>query len=130
MATHKERAPSLSGNQEEVTYNFRFQVNGSSDPDNLVGCVGLITDITWVSAGLWDIQLSNFYPTLINCDASSDDAVGDMRGKFVSYTAATGVLRVTTVDEALAAVDPTDDSYVHVTAVFGRRTDLNKEVPI
>lgn len=128
--THKDRSPSLSGNQEEVTYKFRFQINGSSDPDNLIGCVGLIKDIVNVSPGLFDIFFSNFYPTLITCLVESDDSVGDMRGKFVSYTAATGVLRVTTVDEGQAATDPTDDSYVHVNVALGRRTDLNKEVTI
>lgn len=122
----------MSFQLEEVELNFRFQVNGTTHPDNVVGGGRAIEDITYVSAGLFDITLreGNAFVTLISCFVDPED-VADI-GKYVSWTFATRKLRVTTLlaDGSPAAADPTDDTWVHVRAVFCRRSELAPTLPV
>ena len=119
---------------ETVGLDFRFQINGTSDPDRQFPA-GAVKDVVRVSAGLFDITLQSKWPTMVTCVGSvqvAAVAAGQGAGfEPVSYTASTGVLRVRTVDfdnaGASAAADPTDNDWVHVNAVFCRRDALMKE---
>jgi hypothetical protein len=120
----------LLGGPEEVLKSFRFQINGTSDPDAQVPS-GAVQDIVRTSAGLFTITLpqTERYPVLVSCTGSVQQAaVGTTGTAFtvVSYTASTGVLVVRTVDTTAgqAADDPADDDWVHVQAVFCRMTVL------
>lgn len=121
--------PGLRGGPEEVTVNFRFQINATSDPDAFFGSGGLVTDIVRDSAGQFSITLDkNFrFQNVVACHVSPTDQT--FGGKYESWTASTGVLVVTTIDYDLAAAsaaegDPADDSWVHVSLTLCRRANL------
>ena len=115
---------------ELVLEAFRFQVEGTSDPDALVPYQQGVTNVTRSSIGLFAITLATKYPTLISCVGSVQAAAasgGDTVGLHVypvSYTASTGVLVVRVENHAGAADDPTDEDWVHVQAVFCRRSGM------
>lgn len=111
---------------------FRFQINGTSDPDFQVPA-GAVDDVVRTSAGLFTITLpqTERYPALISCTGSVQTAAvgaGTVGALFtpVSYTASTGVLVVRIVDQdgTPGAADPADNDWVHVQAVFCRMTVL------
>jgi hypothetical protein len=116
---------------ETVTLDFRFQVNGTSDPDFQFPA-GAVADVVRSSAGLFSITLKNKWPQMVTCTGSVQvAAVAAGQGSFVepvSYTASTGALVVRTVDPdaagAPAAADPSDNDWVSVRATFCRRTAL------
>lgn len=131
MATYKERAPALSGTPEEICLRFRFQINGTSNPDFLVGCQGLISDVVRDDVGDFSVVFNLKYSTMVNCHITVEDSVGDMIGVPVSWTGSTGTLALTTFDtETPAAADPTDDSWVHVTLTLCRRSQLAPTVAV
>lgn len=119
---------------EAVQLDFRFQCQapGNNDPDFQFPA-GAVLDVVrnGVGTGLYNITLKNKWPQLLTCVVvvapASVGATGQA-GQFVSYTASTGVLQVRAVDfdaaGAPAAADPPDDSWIHVRAVFCRRTAL------
>jgi hypothetical protein len=123
----------LCGGPEEVTYNFRFQINGTSNPDNLVGgnAGGKVTDVVRISAGVFDVEFAIGYPTLLAGQVNLQDDP-TMGGQIVSWTQATRKLRVQTnlQDGTSAAADPTDDKWVHVNVVFCRRDKMAPVVAI
>jgi hypothetical protein len=118
--------PGLRGGPEEVTLNFRFQINGTSDPDAFFGSGGLVTDIVRDAAGEFTITLDKNYrfANVINCFVASEDLGVD--GYYVAWTQSTGALQVSTIADAAATTeaDPTDDTWVHVSVTFCRRSDL------
>lgn len=129
--TYRERNPALSGTPEQATLDFRFQINGTSDPDFLVGCEGLVSDVVRAGVGDFDITFGVKYPTMLTCHVTVADSVGDMVGFDVGYNSATGVLSINTFDtETPAAADPTDDSWVHVSVTFCRRSQMAPTVAI
>lgn len=122
----------MAAGPEQVQLSLRFQINGTSDPD-FVFPAGIVSDITRGSAGLFNIFLntSERYPSLVSCVGSVQAAAVGAGGVGalvypVSYTAATGVLQVRVVDQdgTPTAADPANDDWVHVQAVFCRRTNL------
>lgn len=122
----------LTNGPEQAHLNFRFQINGTSDPDNIVPSKQGVTDIVRDSTGLFSITLAKKYPTMINCLVQVQlTAVADAQafvGHVVSYTASTGVLVVRTCevdgDGIPVADDPADNYWVHVSAVFCRFSNL------
>lgn len=123
----KQSYPGLRGGPEEVTLNLRFQINGTGDPDAYFGSGGLVTDIVRDGAGAFSITLDKNYrfQDVIVCHVGVEDDL-DVDGKYISWTQSTGVLVVNTVqyDGTPAAADPADDSWVHVSVTFCRRTSL------
>jgi hypothetical protein len=123
----KQPYPGLRGGPEEVTVNFRFQIDGTSDPDAFFGSGGLVTDIVRDGAGAFSITLDKNYAfTNVVCAHVSVEDDLDVAGKYISWTGSTRVLVVNTVvhDGSPAAGDPADDSWVHVSVTFCRRTNL------
>lgn len=122
----KLQEPPLSNQLESVIVAFRFQVNSTSDPDNVVGGAQVVTEIS-NSSGVVTCTLAPEYrfPVLIACHVGVE---GDLTNsaQFTSYTQSTGALVVTTFanDGTPAAAEATDDVWVHVIAVFCRRNDM------
>lgn len=119
--------PGLRGGPEEVTLNFRFQINGTSDPDAFFGSGGLVTDVVRDGVGAFTITLDANYrfTNVITCHVSAEDDL-DVTGRYISWTQSTGALVVNTVqhDGTPAAADPADDTWVHVSVTFCRRANL------
>ena len=119
--------PGLRGGPEEVTLNFRFQINGTSDPDAFFGSGGLVTDVVRGGVGAFTITLDSNYrfTNVLTCHVSAEDDL-DVTGRYISWTQATGALVVNTVlhDGTPAAADPADDTWIHVSVTFCRRSDL------
>lgn len=121
---------------EQVCINFRFQINGTSDPDALLPYNSVVSNVTRASEGLFNVTLTELYPTFICGSGSIFGATANgLTVEFVSWTASTGVLVVRTVDpsegatgteaDAPAAIDdPPDNHWVCVQAVFCRRNNL------
>lgn len=119
--------PLLTSGPEQVELKFRFQINGTSNPDNVVGSAGLVEDITRNDTGEFTVTIhpSYRYQNLVVCHASVQADL-DVDAKYVSWTPSTGALVIHTVayDDAPAAGDPADDSWVHVTATLCRRSEM------
>lgn len=121
---------------ELVMVTLRFQINSGSDPDNVFPA-GSATDVIRVSAGLFDIVLPTKWIALVSCTGTVQQASVGATGTIfsvVSYDNTTGKLRVRTVDPDTAgaptAVDPANDDWVHVQAIFAKRDALNKVAAI
>lgn len=142
----KLHAPALTMSPELVMVACRFQVtdpSGTADPDALVPALAGVTDVVRTAEGCYDIYLDEKYPTLVACVGSVEYAAsvatngasiavvpGVANGSSV-YNSTTGVLSIRTVDAddgaspgKPAAADPADNSWVHVIAVFCRRSAL------
>lgn len=110
---------------------FRFQINGTSDPDVLVPGFQGVTDVTRVSAGVFDITFETKYPTFIGMlghvleGTPAHDLI--LKTSAVAYSATTGILRVTVVgaDGSTAAEDPINDDWVFCEVFFGRRSGMH-----
>lgn len=121
----------LLGGPEQVQVSFRFQIDGTNDPNFQVPA-GAVDDVVRTSTGLFTITLptQQRYPVLVSCTGSVQTAAasgGDTIAVVftpVSYDPATGVLVVRTENHAGAADDPADNDWVHVNAVFCRMTVL------
>src|SRR5688500_17939253 len=116
---------------ELVLEAFRFQSEAATDPDTLVPFQQGVTNVVRAgSADLFDITFATTYPTMVACVGSVQSAAatgGDTVGIVVSpvsYTAATGVLRIRVENHAGAADDLTDEDWVHVLVVFCQRNGL------
>jgi hypothetical protein len=121
--------PGLFAGPEQVVIAFKFQVNGVTDPDNVVGGAGVVTDIV-EAAGVYTITLAPEYgfTTMVSCVAGVEDSTLE-DADYTSWTVATRALVVTTYTKAtdLAAQvvgPPTDDKWVHVQAVMCRRSNM------
>ena len=128
-------APYLSQTNlaEEVTVKFRFQINGTSDPDALVPHMKGVTDVARSGVGVFAATMADKYPIFVGL---TGNVMGDsgatlglvVQGDVAGYVASTGVLTFRTVDTYTdatpAAADPTDDDWVYVEATFCRRSTL------
>ncbi len=107
---------------EVVCLDFRFQIDGTSDPDLLVCQPGVIDSIAYTATGVYTITLTEgyWYPKLITGHASVDSTGITDDVKFTSYTPSTGVVVLQGVlqDGSQAAAVITDDAWVHVTLKF------------
>src|SRR5574342_66363 len=117
---------------ESEVVRFRFQINGTSDPDFCFPKSG-ITDIVRSGAGVFAITFDRKYPAFVggNGMVMGDDGVSFgliVQTTPADYVANTGILTVRTVDPYTdatpAAADPTDNDWVFVEAVFSRTTAL------
>ncbi len=119
----------MADGQEQLLKAFRFQVNGTSDPDFQFPA-GAVLDVVRTSIGLFTITLPVKWPSLVTLQGSvqAAGAAGDTLAEevhLVSYTAATGVLIVRTENNLGVADDPADNDWVHLNVVFCRRTVLS-----
>lgn len=121
---------------EVVETHFRFQINGSSDPD-VAFPSGQIVNVVRQAAGDFDVELpkhmryENFLGLTGTVQGDSGNSLGlVVQNEIADWDADTGVLTVYTVDTysdtSPAAADPTDDDWVYVRAVFLRRNTLAK----
>lgn len=128
---------------EQVEACFRFQINGTSDPNFLFpsNMAHVVSDVTRNAAGVFDVTfaLGHRWPGLVAVGGSVMTASGAGLGLIVQsavadYDASTGVLRVRTVDPYTdatpAALDPADDDWVCLRVVFQRRTQFSSTVAI
>lgn len=129
----------LLGGPQEVRKVFRFQINGTSNPDFQVPS-GAATTITRSGAGVFVITLpvTERYPVLIGVTGDVLGPAGgsalndqDVKATVDGYVPSTGVLTVSVVDAGTAAAaDPTDNSWVFVEAIFCRMTLLAPTGPV
>lgn len=120
---------------ELVVVKFRFQINGTSDPDAILPKYQGVTEITRTSAGVFAITFAEKFPVFLGMvgNVMSVTAGQVSYGLIVqttpgSYSATTGILTVHVVDPYAdatpAAVDPTDDNWVYLQCTFCRRNGL------
>src|SRR5690348_3352983 len=130
----------MSESPELVKLCFRFQINGTSDPDACVPA-GAVLDVDRTAAGTFEIELpaNKRPPTFIGATGSvmGDDGVSlglIVQAAVDGYVAATGKLTVRTVDTYTdatpAAADPTDNDWVYIEATFCVRTSLSPSAAI
>lgn len=128
---------------EQVKLCFRFQVNGTSDPDFLYpsNMSAVVVDVDRTAAGTFEIELGqgHRWPGFVGGGGfvMGDDGVSlglEVQCAVSDYTASTGKLVVRTVDPYTdatpAAVDPTDNDWVYVELCFQRREMFNTSVAI
>ncbi len=129
---------------EQVKLCFRFQVNGTSDPDFLypANMSAVVTDVTRAgAAGVFAVQLGvgHRWPGFVGGGGYvlGDDGVSlglAVQTSVADYVPSTGVLTLRTVDPYTdatpAAVDPTDNDWVYVELCFQRREMFNTSVAI
>lgn len=121
---------------ELVVVKFRFQINGTSDPDFVVPGSQGVTEVTRTSAGLFVVTLAEKYPTFVGAVGTVLEATQahDLICKFsvAGYVASTGKLTFTVVgaDGSSAAEDPADNDWVYVEATFGRRSGMHAQAAI
>ena len=85
----------LVNGPEQVELNFRFQINSTSDPDNIVPSKQGVADVTRISTGLFDVEFSRKYPAMVRANAGLLAAsASGVKVEVVSYTASTGKLRL------------------------------------
>lgn len=130
------RAPyfGLTTSPETVTLKFRFQINGTSDPDACLPAFQGVSDVTRNAAGVFDVTFTEKYPTYIGHTGSVMGDSGATLGLIVQgsdpadYSSTTGVLRVRTVDTYTdatpAPADPVDNDWVFLEVTFCRRSNL------
>src|SRR5690606_5447300 len=128
----------MSDAPEIVKLVFRFQINGSVDPDSVLPA-GIVTDIVRTGAGLFTVTLNRYnrWPVLLG---ATGHVVGSTVGMTVepagvpdtAYDSATGelLLRVVGQDGTPAATDPADNDWVYVEATFARRDILAQSAAI
>lgn len=122
----------LCGNPNEVVLKFRFQINGTSDPDNAVGAC--VQDVTRDSTGVFTVTLKAEYrfATMITARADVMNDV-DKQAQPTSWTQSTGAFVVTTLDDgagAHAAGDPADNTWVLCELTLCRISDQAPVVAI
>jgi hypothetical protein len=117
--------PAMNGGPEQVTHRFRFQVNATSDPDNIVGAAQAVTDIVRDDVGEFSLTFAHAYPTFVSASfgrfGSGEQA---QMIEVLSYTASTGVLVIQCLSDAGAAEEPTDDDWITCDVTFCRRQNL------
>lgn len=127
--SRKLHEPALTGSPELVKLSFRFQIDGTNDPDN-VRPAGIVTDITRTSDGLFAITFAEKYPVFIGLVGSVLEATPAhdliVKSSVAAYSSTTGILSVTVVgaDGSTAAEDPADNDWVYVEATFCRNSTL------
>lgn len=112
----------------QVTCKFRFQINGTSDPDNVVPGNTCVTEVTRTSAGLFVITFAEKFPVFLGAVGAvlESTQAHDLICKFSvgGYDASTGLLTMTVVgaDGSTAAEDPADNDWVYIEATFCRNS--------
>lgn len=120
----------LVNSPEQVTIKFRFQINGTSDPDNVVPALSGVTEVTRTSAGLFVVTFAEKWPVFIGATGSVLEATQAhdliVKTSVAGYVPSTGLLTLTVVgaDGSTAAEDPPDNDWVYVEATFCRRSGL------
>lgn len=116
---------------------FRFQINGTSDPDVLLPGFQGVTDVTRAgSAGAFDVTFATKYPVMLGFlgtvleGTPANDLI--VKVSAVGYNSTTGVLRVTVVgaDGTPIAEDPVNDDWVFCEVFFARRSGMHAAVAI
>lgn len=127
------------GNPAQLTLKFRFQVNGTSDPDALLpgGCV---TDVVRLDVGSFEIAFAQKYPVFVGGDAKvlPATATSNLRCTIdvADYSPTTGKLIVNVVgptaagDTTAVAAEPVDDDWVYCEVTFCTSSDLSNSVAI
>lgn len=121
-----------TSNMNEVEVNLRFQTSSGTHPDAAVGQA--VSDVT-NSSGVYSIVLKEGYSftTCITCHVGVQGDV-DKAAQFTSWTPATRTLVVTVTDDTQtgdwAAAEPADDVWIHVRAVFCKRSAQAPSVSI
>lgn len=113
-----------SPNVERVV--FRFQINGTSDPDFVVPGFQGVTEVTRASAGVFNITFATKYPVMIGFFGSvlegtpAHDLI--VKASAVGYNSTTGILQVTVVgaDGGTAVEDPINDDWVFCEVFFAK----------
>jgi len=100
---------------EQVLIVGSFVVNGTSDPD---GVLGRGFSVSRSGAGEFTLTLDKAWPELVSCVVRVYEDGNDV--DTISYDGA-GTL-VLTNDAGAGAVDPTDGTEIHFVAVFQKRT--------
>lgn len=124
-------APYLSqaGMPDQVHLCFRFQINGTSAPDNCFPA-GAVKSVGRTSAGLFTVVMNDgFRPAamtglvggVLEATQAHDLLV---KSSVAGYAASTGVLTVTVVgaDGSTSAEDPVDNDWVYLDVCFQTRT--------
>lgn len=121
----------MTTSPETVVVRFRFQINGTSDPDFLVPHAQGVIDIARTGAGVFAITFADKYPVFIGASgyvmagviAASHQLIPV--GGPAAYVASTGVLTLSSLDlDTPAVTEPTDNDWAYVEAVFCRRSTL------
>lgn len=121
----------LVGAPEQVTHKFRFQVNGTSDPDNFIGGAQTVTDVVRDDVGEFSITMKNKYPTFVG-GVFGRVGSGEQAQmiEVLSYTASTGVVVIQCLSDAGVAEEPTDDDWIYCELTFCRRSQLSPTTSI
>jgi hypothetical protein len=121
---------------ELVRVCFRFQINGTSDPDALYPGYQGVTDVARVSAGVFDITFADKWPALVGLTGTVLEATPAhdlaIKAALAGYDSSTGILRITVygADGSTAAEDPVDNDWVYLEVTFARRNALQASVSI
>ena len=116
----------MSAGPEVVFHVFRFQINGTSDPDFQMPA-GAVVDVVRQDAGDFDIEYKEKFPVLLGVMGSVMEATPEhdlqVKADLADYDASTGVLSISIVgaDGTPIDEDPADDDWVFVVAAFGKR---------
>lgn len=105
---------------EQVIVAGRFTVNGTSDPDGIIGRG--FSSISRSDTGEFTITLDKAWPELVSCVVHVYEDDNDI--DTVSYDGSGSL--VITNDAGSGAVDPSDDVEVHFLAVFQKRTGFKQ----
>jgi hypothetical protein len=121
---------------ELVTVKFRFQIEGTSDPDNLFpGYQGVTNVVRDGAAGKFIVTFAEKYPAFVGCVGTvmgdSDASLGLVVQAHVGdYSATAGTLTVYTVDTysdaTPAAADPVDEDWVYLECTFCRYSNMQQ----
>lgn len=104
-----------------LTQSFRFRVNGTSDPDDIIDPNGNVTSITYAATGVFTVTLDPaFRPQqLVDWKVSVEFNAAAAFAGYVdvdSYDRDAGTFTVSTYAVAVATV-PTDNTIIGVTIV-------------
>lgn len=115
---------------ELVRVCFRFQINGTSDPDALFPSAQGVTNVVRDSAGVFTITFAEKWPALLGCVGMVMEATPAhdliVKADLADYSSTNGTLAVTVVgaDGSSAAEDPPDNDWVYLECTFCRRNNL------
>lgn len=125
---------SFVNSPEQVTLKFRFQVNGTSDPDFIVPANCGVTDVTYAATGVYTVTFDEKFPVFIGGRATVMPATPETAGNVdfligidvadYSSTAGTLVMYAVGVDGTTAAEVPEDNSWIYCDLTFCRRSSL------
>jgi hypothetical protein len=121
---------------ELVRICFRFQINGTSDPDALYPGYQGVTDVSRSGAGVFVVTFAEKWSAMVGFTGTVLEATPAhdliVKAALAGYDASAGTLTLTVVgaDGSTAAEDPVDNDWVYVECVFARRNGLQASVAI